>query len=538
MAVTARTTPIPRKCGMPRGALMLCGLAAAAVALGVGALAAVPFGASADARSAVGSAVIDLTPGPLKEWAIQTFGTSDKLFLSVVVLAVIALVAAVAATWERSRVPVGSIAIALAGVVGSIAVLSRSGASVLDVLPTVVGALCGIAALRFLTSGRLADNTRDAPARTPEPDGDEQDGVGPQPADRGRRLSLAAMGFLGVGVLTGVLGAVISRQVHSVSGEREAFVPPTVKRPIPAPPPNVQPAGVALPSYVTPNADFYRIDTALSVPQLSRTAWQLRIHGMVDREVVYRFDDLAKFDLVEKMVTLTCVSNPVGGDLISNAVWTGYRVRDLLAAAGIHPDADMVMSTSSDGFTAGTPVEALTDDRDSLLAITMNGQPLPVEHGYPARLVVPGLYGYVSATKWIVDLELTRFDRAEAYWTRLGWGARGPIKTESRVDVPRSGQVVDRGPVRFGGVAWAQGRGVRAVEVRVDDGPWRPAELGASYTDDAWRLWSIDWQAEQAGQHRIAVRATDGTGAVQTSDEADVLPDGATGWHTVSFSVK
>ncbi len=259
---------------------------------------------------------------------------------------------------------------------------------------------------------------------------------------------------------------------------------------------------------------------------------------MVDREITLNFDDLARFGLVEAMVTLTCVSNPVGGDLISNAVWSGYRVRDLLAQAGVSSDADMVLSTSSDGFTAGTPLEALTDDRNSLLAITMNGQPLPIEHGYPARLVVPGLYGYVSATKWVVDLEVTRFDRAEAYWTKLGWSARGPIKTESRIDVPRSGADVPRGPTKFGGVAWAQHRGIKAVEVRIDDGPWQPAQLGASYNDDTWRLWSFDWQADDPGRHEIAVRATDGTGAVQTSQRADVIPDGATGWHTVSFAVK
>jgi DMSO/TMAO reductase YedYZ molybdopterin-dependent catalytic subunit len=511
--------------GTARSTFVLGGVAAAAVALGVGALVAVPFGPSADSRTAVGSAVIDLTPGPAKEWAIQTFGTNDKLFLSVMVLIVIAAVAAIAAQWERSRVPVGSVVIGLAAVAGSAAVLARTGASAFDIVPTLVGALCGIATLRFLTSGRLTDGDAEAPRSDVEP------------SDPGRRLSLAALGFVGVGVLAGVLGAVLSRQLHSVSGDREAFTPPTVKKPIPPAPSDVQPEGVALPSYVTSNEDFYRIDTALSVPQLSRTDWQLKIHGMVDREVTYRFDDLAKFDLVEKMVTLACVSNPVGGDLISNAVWTGYRVRDLLAAAGIHSDADMVMSTSSDGFTAGTPVEALTDHRDSILAITMNGQPLPIEHGYPARLVVPGLYGYVSATKWVVDLELTRFDRAEAYWTRLGWSARGPIKTESRIDVPRAGADVPRGPVRFGGVAWAQQRGIKAVEVRIDDGPWQPARLGAGYSDDAWRLWSFDWQAEHPGQHEIAVRATDKTGAVQTSQQADVIPDGATGWHTVSFEV-
>ena len=298
-------------------------------------------------------------------------------------------------------------------------------------------------------------------------------------------------------------------------------------------PPTVQPKGVALPSFITSNDDFYRIDTALTVPQVSRADWQLKIHGMVDREITYRFEDLERFEVVEKVVTLTCVSNPVGGDLISNASWTGYRVRDLLADAGVHPDADMVLSKSSDGFTAGTPVEALTDGRDALLAIGMNGEPLPTDHGYPARLVVPGLYGYVSATKWVVDLELTRFDKAEAYWTRLGWSPRGPIKTESRIDVPRSGQDVARGPVTFGGVAWAQNRGVKAVEVRIDDGPWQQAQLGASYSNDAWRLWSFPWQAEASGPHTISVRATDNTGAVQTEQWADPVPDGATGWHSV-----
>lgn len=502
-----------------RGALGgLPGVAAAAVAVGVGALVAVPFGASADARTAIGSSVIDLTPGPVKEWAIQTFGTNDKAFLSIMVLVVIAAVAAIAGRWERSRVPVGSVVIVLGAVAGCAAVVSRPGSSVADVLPTVVGVACGIATIRFLTSRR----------RTPAPD---------SPADPGRRSSLTAVGFLGIGVVSGALGAVLSRTVHSVANDRTAFTPPAPVSTIPAPPPSVQPAGVALPSYVTTAEDFYRIDTALSVPQLSRTDWKLTIHGMVDHEITYRFDDLAKFELVEKMVTLTCVSNPVGGDLISNAVWRGYRVRDMLAAAGIHSDSDMVLSTSVDGFTAGTPVEALTDGRDALLAVALNGQPLPVEHGYPARLVVPGLYGYVSATKWVVDLELTRFDRAEAYWTALGWSPRGPIKTESRVDVPRSGQVIPQGAVRFGGVAWAQTRGIRTVEVKVDDGPWQPAQLGDSYSDDAWRLWSFDWQANQPGQHQITVRATDNTGAAQTSDRADVVPDGATGWHSVSFTV-
>ncbi|KQY10014.1 oxidoreductase [Mycobacterium sp. Root135] len=502
------------------------GVAAAAVALGVAQLTAVAFGPHADSRTAVGSAVVDLTPGPVKEWAIQSFGTSDKLALSIVVLVVVAVIAAITAQYETRRRPVGSVAIVVAGVLGCAAVVSRAGATPVDVVPTLIGTVCGVLVLRWLVAGHFA-----AP--------DAADGSSSAEPDRGRRLSMVTFGLIGAGAVTGVAGALLNRLNSSVADDRTAFTLPTPKgTPAPVIPPGVQPAGFTQTPFITPNADFYRIDTALSVPQVSRGDWRLRIHGMVDREVTLSFDDLQRFQLVEQIVTLTCVSNPVGGDLISNAKWTGYRVRDLLAEVGIHADADMVLSTSIDGFTAGTPVEALTDQRDSLLAIGMNDAPLPTEHGYPARLVVPGLYGYVSATKWLADLELTRFDRAEAYWTKLGWSARGPIKTESRIDVPRQGAEVPRGATTFGGVAWAQHRGIKAVEVRVDDGPWQPAQLGASYSNDTWRLWSFPWQAETPGPHEIAVRATDSTGTVQTPDEADVVPDGATGWHTVSFDVQ
>ena len=497
---------------------MGAGLAAAAVGLGVAQLLATFFSPAADVRTSVGSAVINLTPGPVKEWAIQTFGTSDKLFLTVMVLVVIAAAAAVSALWERSRIPVGSLAMILAGVAGCAAVLTRPGASIPDIIPTVAGVACAVAVLRLLT------------AQTPAVDDDAGT------VDVQRRQSLKALGFGTAGVLAAVTGVLLTRRMRSVAGERDTVALPAPESPAAPPPADVTPKGVELPSFITPNDKFYRIDTALSVPQVSRAQWRLRIHGMVDREVTYSFDDLRQFEPIEKTVTLTCVSNPVGGDLISNATWTGYRVRDLLRAAGVRPDADMVLSESIDGWTAGTPVEALTDDRDALLAIGMNGVPLPVEHGYPARLVVPGLYGYVSATKWLKSLELTRFDKAEAYWTKLGWSAKGPIKTQSRIDVPRSGQRVSAGPTTFGGVAWAQHRGVKAVEVRIDDGAWQPAQLGAAYSDDAWRLWSFPWNATP-GPHTITVRATDNTGAVQTEERTGVIPDGATGWHTVSFDV-
>ncbi|OBH80348.1 oxidoreductase [Mycobacterium mantenii] len=499
---------------------MVAGVAAAAVSLGVAELVAIPFGARANARAAIGSVVVDLTPGSVKEWAIQTLGYLDKLFLAIAVLVVIATIAAIAGSFETRRRPVGSAMIAAAGALGCIAVLSRQGATLLDTIPTVAGAVCGVAVLRVL-----------ARRFWPEPKDDAGD------APDARRRSLMVFGLLGFGVVSGVVGAAITQLVHSVAADRNALTLPTPRTPAPPIPAGVQPNGVALPSFITANADFYRVDTALSVPQLSRGDWRLRIHGMVDREATYSFDDLARFEVVEMVTTLTCVSNPVGGNLISTGVWTGYRVADLLAAAGVHANADMVLSTSIDGFTAGTPVQDLTDGREALLAVGLNGQPLPIEHGYPARLVVPGLYGYVSATKWVVDLELTRFDKAKAYWTRFGWAAQAPIKTESRIDVPKSGQQLPTGSVVFGGVAWAQNRGVRTVEVRIDDGGWEPAELGASYSAATWRFWSFPWQAKTPGKHTITVRATDNTGATQTADEVGSVPDGATGWHTVDFTV-
>jgi DMSO/TMAO reductase YedYZ molybdopterin-dependent catalytic subunit len=500
----------------PIGTRMGAGLAAAAVSLGVTEVMAAFFSPAADARTAVGTSVINLTPGPVKEWAIQTFGTADKAFLTIMVVVVIGAIAAVAAIGERTRIPLGSIAIATLGLLGALAVLAQPGAGPADLIPTVIGAACGIGAMRLLTR----------PASQPAPDG----------ADPARRRSLLTLGLLGAGALGGVAGTVLTRQRRSVAGDRDAFSLPAATDPAPPIPPAVQPPADGLTTFVTDNADFYRIDTALSVPQISRTDWKLRIHGMVDTEITYTFEDLKQFDVVERAVTLACVSNPVGGNLISNAVWTGYRVRDLLARTGIQSGADMVLSTSHDGFTAGTPVEALTDDRDALLAIGMNGVPLPVEHGYPARLVVPGLYGFVSATKWVVDLELTRFDRAEAYWTKLGWSARAPIKTQSRIDVPRNGARVTAGWVTVGGVAWAQHRGIKAVEVRIDDGPWQPARLGASYSNDTWRLWTFDWKTTP-GRHIITARAVDNTGAVQTEQPAPPAPDGATGWPTISVEV-
>ncbi|MEV7908208.1 molybdopterin-dependent oxidoreductase, partial [Streptomyces anulatus] len=266
-------------------------------------------------------------------------------------------------------------------------------------------------------------------------------------------------------------------------------------------------------------------------------AWTLKIHGMVDRPVELTLADLMKRPVIEADVTLCCVSNDVGGPYIGNARWLGVSLAGVLRDAGVHRDADMLLSTSADGWTAGTPVDVVLDGRNALLAFAMNGEALPVEHGFPVRQVVPGLYGYVSATKWVTDIKVTRFDRDEAYWTPRGWSPKGPIKTESRIDLPRDGAGLPAGRTVIAGVAWAQHKGVDAVEVRVDQGPWRQARLAEAPTADTWRQWVLDdWEATP-GEHTIAVRATDATGYTQTEERAPVGPDGATGWHTIDVQV-
>jgi DMSO/TMAO reductase YedYZ molybdopterin-dependent catalytic subunit len=287
--------------------------------------------------------------------------------------------------------------------------------------------------------------------------------------------------------------------------------------------------------WLTSNRDFYRIDTALSPPLIEPEDWTLRIHGMVERELTITYEDLVGRGLHDAWITLCCVSNDVGGDLISNTMFSGVLMKELLDEAGVKPEADALLSTSEDGWTCGTPLSALTDGRDAMLAVAMNGEALPVEHGFPVRQVVPGLYGYVSATKWVTDWEVTRFDHFEAYWTQRGWGEKGPVKTESRIDLPP--QNVASGTVPIAGVAWAQHTGIAKVEVQVDEGAWEEAQLAAVPNDDTWVQWRLDWDA-LPGSHVIAVRATDKSGYTQTAKRADVLPDGATGHHTVAVTVR
>jgi DMSO/TMAO reductase YedYZ molybdopterin-dependent catalytic subunit len=458
--------------------------------------------------AAVGSAFIDRTPPWLKDLAIAAFGTNDKRALIIGTVVVLAVVCGLVGLLARRRAAPALVLFALVGAVGLAAVVTRPAASAVDIVPTLLGTAVG---LWFLSRGSAPDGS----------------GV-----SLSRRLLIGGA----VGGATAYVGTTLGGSASSAADSRRAAgaVALDVDRITVPAAAGVDVEGVV--PYLVPNDEFYRIDTALVVPRVDAATWRLRVTGMVDREVEIDWDTLQSKPMKEALVTLACVSNEVGGDLVGNALWTGWPVRELLALAGPRPGADMVLQTSTDGWTCGTPLSTLTDDRDALLAVRMNGEPLPFEHGFPVRLVVPGLYGYVSATKWVTELKVTTFAQDQGYWTPRGWSADGPVKTASRIDVPKVGQTVRAGRVAVAGVAWAQHRGIRAVEVQVDDGPWQQARLAAEPSIDSWRQWVLEWDAP-AGSHTIRVRATDGTGEVQTEVTARPDPDGATGWHTVTVRV-
>ncbi|MEV7934339.1 MULTISPECIES: molybdopterin-dependent oxidoreductase [unclassified Curtobacterium] len=522
-APPAAPTPLRR----PRLLAAACGVVAIVAFLAVAELGALLLGGAGSPLVAVGSAVIDLAPPAAKNVMVGLFGTGDKVALFVLMAVITVAVSAGAGVLERARPPFGALVFAVGGALALFAVTTRSGSGTWDGAPTVLGVAAAVVVLRVL----LQKLRRwEAAAAVPS--------ASPRPAATERRV------FLVWGVATAAAAVVVggASRIGTASLQAAAAARRAIRLPAAASRETAVPAGASLDvdgvtPYVTPNADFYRIDTALRVPSIDPADWRLRIHGAVDREVEVTWDELLALPLEEHMATLSCVSNEVGGDLIGNALWLGYPIRSLLARAGVHDDADMVLSRSIDGFSAGTPLDVLQDeDTAALLAVGMNGDPLPPEHGFPVRMVVPGLFGYVSATKWVTELEVTRFADAQGYWTPRGWSERGPVKLESRIDTPRGGASLPAGePVAIAGVAWHPHTGVKSVQVRIDDGAWQDAELADSVSADTWRQWVHRW-TPSAGSHRIEVRATSADGQVQTSVQRPPAPNGATGWHTVQVS--
>jgi DMSO/TMAO reductase YedYZ molybdopterin-dependent catalytic subunit len=530
--VTSTETPPANTVVLSRQVAALVEVASITVALGLSQLAAGLVAPGSAPFQAVADTVVRLSPEGLTEFGKSLEfpalgigkGVADKLALLVSIGAVILLVAVLAGLASRRRALPGRAVIAALGVAGLAAVIFSPVFAPLNLVAPLVALIAGLAAFDGLHA--LATRAEGAPA-------DRSGGV----SRRRVLLGAAAAGIVGVGaaVAGSSLGGAAARSRDALFGRIRPL------QPAPALPPGADFASVGSPTFLTANRDFYRIDTALRIPEITAEDWALRIHGMVERELRLTYDDLLARPLLEQAITLTCVSNEVNGNLISTANFTGVSLRDLLLEAGVAPRAEQLFSTSTDGWTAGTPTDVvLRPDSGALLAVGMNGEPLPPEHGFPVRMVVPGLYGFVSATKWLTDLELTTFDARQAYWLQRGWARRAPIKTQSRIDRPRPFETLTPGPggtVALAGIAWAQQRGINKVEVRLDeDGAWRPARLTPQINLQTWRMWRLD-VALPPGGHYIQCRATDATGTTQTVDPAPPIPDGAAGWPGIRFAV-
>lgn len=510
------------------------GVAAVAFGAGLGELAAAILSPTASPTASIGSLMIDLAPPWAKDLAIALFGTLDKIALLAGIAVVLALIAAACGLLEARRPPWGRVIVLALGAFGVVAAMTRANATGASWIPSVVSAAAAAIALGVLIRrlpARATDNAADVAADAAIPRAATYN------SDPDRRSFLIwSGGAAAIGALAAFGSSAVRAGGRAATAVRDAIRLPTPSTTAAPVPPGAELNIEGLAPVITPNDRFYRIDTALIVPQVDPAEWSLRIHGMVEQEVTIGWDELLALPLEESITTLTCVSNEVGGDLIGNALWLGYPIRELLRRARPKAGADMVLSRSVDGFTASSPIEALTDDRNAILAVGMNGQPLPAEHGFPVRMVVPGLYGYVSATKWVVEMEVTTFADATAYWTDRGWSELGPVKLQSRIDVPRSGSVLAAGDTVIAGVAWQQHVGVSGVEVQVDGGAWQPATLATAISDDTWVQWSLPWSATSGG-HTIRCRATNMDGETQTSDVQGVVPDGATGWDELSIRV-
>jgi DMSO/TMAO reductase YedYZ molybdopterin-dependent catalytic subunit len=501
---------------LPRAHAVTTVVVAAVVAVGSAELAAGLLQGFRSPVEAVAESVIDRSPQAVTRFGIRAFGTNDKVALVVgivVLLAVVAVALGLASRRRRGPALAGFAAFAAVGALASI-----EGASPVAAVPSLLAGAVG--AVIVVLGLRLASPLASSPETT----------------SSRRELLVGAGALAAFGVVMAAGGRALASRFNAAAS-RAGLALPAARSTLPAPVPTTAFDGIdGLSPLFTPNDRFYRIDTALTIPQVPAEEWTLRVHGMVDSPFELDFEELTELGLVESDVTLTCVSNPVGGDLVGNARWLGVPLRVLLDRAGVDPDADQIVGRSVDGYTCGFPVEAAYD-RTCLVAVGMNGEPLPLRHGFPARLVTAGLYGYVSATKWLAEIELTRFDRFQQYWVPRGYAERAPIKMTARIDVPRSGQILEAGDTVIAGVAWAQGRGIAEVEVSIDGAPFVAAELADPLNDDTWRQWRLPWTAT-AGSHRLVVRAVDGDGRLQTEERAEPAPDGASGWQSLLVTVR
>jgi DMSO/TMAO reductase YedYZ molybdopterin-dependent catalytic subunit len=525
-------------------AAFVAGGLAAALAIAIAELMAGLVDGAPSLVIAIGDTVIENQPAGAKELIVELFGSNNKLALNAGIVITTILLAGLVGVAGRRRWTVPLVGFIATGAIGLGAALTRPLVDeVLAVITVVLAISVALIALRLMLAA-----TRPAWAASPDvTDADTPEGATAAPAaaaaaempDWDRRHFLQVSGGVAVGsVLLGVVGR--NLLAGRSGGAAEGAQLPTAAAPLPEVPAGASLGVEGITPIVVPNDDFYRIDTALVTPRVDAEDWSLRIHGNVDREVTLTYADLQEMPLFEQYVTIACVSNRVGDDLIGNALWTGVDLREVLDMAGVQPGGEQIVGRSVDGFTAGFPTTwAMDPERRPMIAIGMNGQPLPVRHGYPARLIIPGLYGYVSATKWLSEIELTGWDEFDGYWIPRNWAKEAPILTQSRIDTPRSGKSVPAGStVPIGGVAWAPDRGVQKVEVSIDEGEWQEAQLSVPLNDATWVQWVLYWAAPAAaGEHRFKVRATDGTGEVQTAETSPPAPDGARGHHAITVKV-
>ncbi len=524
---STQPTAGPRR---PRGLWYAAGtLLATAAGAGVGHLVAGLVSPEASPVLAVGSTVIDATPTPVKEFAVATFGTADKPILIGSVAIVTLLVAGAIGLVARSRRTLGLSLVGALALASVVAAALRPTSTPADLLPGFVTAIVGVLAMGWLLG--LLDGIGAA-------DADPTTGAGPVntayadgQSDR-RHVLIAAAGLGAVAVTGGALGQSLGGGVAPSS-----VTLPKAAEPLAALPAGLEKATPGIAPFRTPNRDFYRIDTSLVTPRVNPDSWSLTIDGDVDKPFTITYAELLAMPMIERDITLTCVSNEVGGPYVGGARWLGVRTSDLLKKAGVRPGVDQIFSHSTEGMTISTPVQALMDDREALVAVGMNGEPLPAAHGFPARLVTPGLYGFVSATKWLTRLQATTYAKDKAYWTERDWAIDAPIYTESRIDTPKGLSRSKAGQVMIGGVAWAQQRGIKKVELRIDEEDWQEVKLGPEAGIDYWRQWYFPWDAKP-GRHNLTVRATDSTGKTQGEERQSPFPMGATGWHQIVVIVE
>ena len=502
------------------GRAALAGLIGAGVALGVTELAAGVFPHVPSFVVAIGEAVIDDAPGWFVRFGIDNLGTDDKPALVAGIVVISLLIGVGLGLLARRSLAAAAAGFAAFGLLG-ITAADRQPLTSLpwSIVTGVLGAGAGIATLAALL--RLGAPAPPA-ARAAAGDGD---------ALGRRRFLLAAGGFAVIAATTALVGRRLL-DTATAAAQRIGLALPGPATPA-APVPAGAPLAVdGISPLVTANADFYRIDVELSVPRYGAQGWAVKVTGEVDAPYQFTYDELLAMPMVEEYVTMACVSNLVGGPLVGNARWLGVPLADIVNRARPRAGADQIVGRSIDGFTAGMPTAVALDGRAALVAVGMNGEPLPDEHGFPVRLVVAGLYGYVSATKWLTEIQLTTFSAYDPYWVELGWDPMGPVLVESRIDVPANGRHLAAGRQTVAGVAWAPVAGISRVEVQVDDGPWADATLADPISASTWRQWAYPWDAA-SGRHVLRVRATDGNGTVQTADQRDPFPNAATGYHQI-----